>query len=60
MQRFIEGDERGQLSLLPTGLEEFVEEDNPERPSTASRAGKMLSRIRGSDGIRCITVYENC
>jgi transposase len=31
MGRFIEGEDRGQLSLLPTSLEEYVEMDNPVR-----------------------------
>lgn len=31
MGRFIEGEERGQLSLLPTSLDDYVEEDNPVR-----------------------------
>ena len=31
MRRFIEGDERGQLSLLPSSLEDYIEEDNPVR-----------------------------
>ena len=31
MSRFIEGEERGQLSLLPTSLDDYVEEDNPVR-----------------------------
>ena len=31
MKRFIEGEERGQLSLLPTSLDEYVDEDNPVR-----------------------------
>ena len=31
MKRFIEGEERGQLSLLPISLDEYVEQDNPIR-----------------------------
>lgn len=31
MSRFIEGEERGQLSLLPTSLDDYVEADNPVR-----------------------------
>jgi transposase len=31
MKRFIEGEERGQLSLLPTSLDDYVEEDHPIR-----------------------------
>jgi transposase len=31
MARFIEGEERGQLSLLPTSLDEYVDADNPVR-----------------------------
>lgn len=31
MGRFIEGEERGQLSLLPTSLDDYVEEDNSVR-----------------------------
>lgn len=31
MGRFIEGEERGQLSLLPTSLDDYVAEDNPVR-----------------------------
>ena len=31
MGRFIEGEERGQLSLLPASLDDYVEEDNPVR-----------------------------
>ena len=31
MKRFIEGEERGQLSLLPTSLDDYVEEDHSIR-----------------------------
>lgn len=31
MGRFIEGEERGQLALIPTSLEECIEENNPVR-----------------------------
>ncbi|KUO69163.1 MAG: transposase [Alphaproteobacteria bacterium BRH_c36] len=31
MGRFIEGEERGQLSLMPTSIDEYVEEDNVVR-----------------------------
>jgi transposase len=31
MGRFIEGEERGQPSLLPSALDDFVEQDNPVR-----------------------------
>lgn len=31
MGRFVEGEERGQLSLMPTSLDDYVEGDNPVR-----------------------------
>jgi transposase len=31
MGRFIEGEERGQLALLPTSLDDYVDDDNPVR-----------------------------
>ena len=31
MGRFVEGEERGQLSLLPTSLDDYVEADNSVR-----------------------------
>ena len=31
MKRFIEGEDRGQVSLLPASLEDYVGEDNPVR-----------------------------
>ena len=31
MKRFIEGEERGQVSLMPECLDDFIAEDNPVR-----------------------------
>jgi hypothetical protein len=37
MKRFVEGIDRGQATLFPECLEDWIDEDNPLRASCSSR-----------------------
>jgi hypothetical protein len=41
MGRFIEGEDRGQLALLPTSLDEYVGVDNPVRVVDGGRIASL-------------------
>ena len=50
MRRFVEGIGRGQATLFPEWLEDWVDEDNPVRVIDAFVAKLDLSRV-GFDGV---------
>lgn len=50
MKRFVEGADRGQSTLLPERLDDWIGEDNPVRAVDAFVDGLNLARL-GFDGI---------
>src|SRR5438874_13395954 len=50
MKRFIEGADRGQSTLLPECLDDFIDESNPVRAVDAFVAALNLGRLR-FDGV---------
>lgn len=51
MSRFVEGQDRQQVTLLPECLDDFIAEDNPVRVVDASVAELDLGEL-GFDGVR--------
>ena len=44
MKRFVQGQDRGQATLLPECLEDWIDEDNPVRVIDASSMHSILQR----------------
>jgi hypothetical protein len=65
MRRFVEGEDRGQSTLVPECLEDWICEDNPVRAvdvfaeelDLAERSGSVGSIPRRLDGLHTIHRY---
>jgi transposase len=53
MKRFIEGEDRKHVTLLPECLDDFIEDDNPVRIIDAFVEGLELGSL-GFDGAPCL------